>query len=73
MKLTRVLSSDWEAWYLDDTKIIEGHSVMALLLIDAIRAHAGIELDDMSVSDSQLEAIGWSMPDHLQELMKVID
>lgn len=51
MTLTQILSEDWEAFYLNDKKITEGHSVDEWRLLKALQksAPAGFDIKSLKM------------------------
>lgn len=64
MKLTFVKSDDWIAVYVDGKFMYEDHNVSARTLA----ALAGIDLEELDVSDDWMERNCGNMPESLHDL-----
>lgn len=71
MKLTRVVSDDWEGVYLDDRLLNQGHSVdVFYALYLAIKANGALNIHLVStirVDEDWLREVG-NLPVHLSEV-----
>lgn len=63
--LVRPESGDWEALYIDDKLVKEGHSLSAFQILKCIKKIFGCEFENIRVSDETAEM---GMPELLSEL-----
>lgn len=73
-RFVKCWASDWSAIYLDGVLLIEGHSVDAGLLLDALAEKFSFQVgESFGFSDAQMDALGCTFPELLEDALTVLE